>query len=100
MGQLRQILARAKWVEPDRNVIDWLAASASELPAETVECLGLMMEGDEQGWHTRMWDEQSRNILSTALSSSNASGRQMAEELVHRLGSRGYLQYRDLVQSR
>jgi len=100
MGQLRQILAMSKWVEPDGKVIDWLAESASELPAETVECLGLMMEGDDQGWHTRMWADQSRNILSTALSSSNASGRQTAEELVHRLGSRGYLQYRDLVQSR
>ena len=100
MGQLRQILAMAKWVEPDRNVIDWLAASASELPAETVECLGLMMEGDEQGLHIRMWDDQSRNILSTALSSNNVTGRETAEELVHRLGSRGYLQYRDLVQSR
>ena len=33
----------------------------------------------------------------SAIKSGDLSGRQRAEDLVHSLGSRGYIQYRDLL---
>ena len=98
LGQLRNVLTISGWAEPHKRVIERLAEVASQWPAESVECLGLLVDGDKDGWHTRMWDPQTRDILSSAFESSDPTGRQRAEDLVHRLGSLGYFQYRDLLR--
>ena len=56
-----------------------------------------MVENDREGWTILGWDENTRKILSIAISGDNPDARASAIALVHRLGARGYFGYRDLL---
>ena len=98
MGQLAQALEVAPWAEPDHLVIERLAELAADLPLLAVRCLGMMAKGDSAGWHFAGWRQAPRQILATAMASSDAQARQAAIEEINRLGSRGRLEFRDLLQ--
>jgi len=95
--QLKEALKLAVRVEPDHLVVERLATLAAAMPAHAVECLSLIIEGDKEGWHIHGWREHTRTILSTALQSTDETAQQAAVDLVHRLGARGYLSFRDLL---
>jgi hypothetical protein len=56
-----------------------------------------IVEGDKENWKITGWEKQARNILTAAYKSENEGAKQRAEDLIHRLGARGYLRFRDLV---
>jgi hypothetical protein len=78
-------------------VAERLAALSTSMPAETLECLQLMIEGDKEGWGIEMWREHAKTILSSALHSADPIVQQAGEEVVHRLGAMGYFEFRDLL---
>jgi hypothetical protein len=55
--------------------------------------------GDKEGWGILGWREHARTILRTAIQGTNARARQAAVDLVHRLGARGYFEFKDLLQA-
>ena len=67
------------------------------MPRQAIECVRLMIEGDKEGWGILGWREHARTILRTIIQSANAGARQAAVDLVHRLGARGYREFRDLL---
>jgi hypothetical protein len=81
----------------DRLVVERLAILAKDKPRQAMECLRLMIEGDTEGWRVRSWREHVRTILATAIQNPDVETRQAAENLVHRLGARGYFEFRDLL---
>lgn len=78
-------------------MIERLAALTPERPLTTVECLGMMADGDKEGWRIHYWGNLVRVILNAALWSGDVAAREYATALVNRLGSRGFLEYHDLL---
>jgi hypothetical protein len=67
------------------------------MPLETVECLGMLVEADKNGWEILGWNNAPEKILSTAMRSGNVAARTAAIDLVHRLGALGHFQFRTLL---
>ncbi len=96
--QLRNALEISGWAEPDHQIVEYLATLAPRFPKLAVECLSIMVEGDKEGWGIRYWSNHARTILATALSNPNLQIQRAAEALIHRLGVRGFWEFRDLLQ--
>jgi hypothetical protein len=56
-----------------------------------------MVDGDKEGWSILGWREYARMILTTAIQGSDLEAWQAAVDLVHRLGARGFFEFRDLL---
>lgn len=95
--QLKEALELSGSIEVDHLVVERLAEVAPSMPARAVHCLSLMVEGDKKGWLLPGWLEHARTILAAALESADEAAQGRATELIHRLGARGYLQFRDLL---
>jgi hypothetical protein len=93
---LREALRKAEKVEPAHKVAERLAQIASSYPLIAVECLGYMVRGDAEGWGIRMWTDDAKIILATALASADPSARKAARNLRNELGARGHWQFREL----
>lgn len=66
---------------------------------KALKCLRQVLDADEQGW--RLYHrEEIRTVLAAALAHDDVTIRATATELVHRLGERGAIQYRDLLEMR
>lgn len=99
MDQLTEVLRLVRKVDADWLVAERLAALATDKPRQAVECLRLMVEGDKKDWGILGWHEHARAILTTARQGSDPEAQQAAVDLVHRLGARGYFEFRDLLQN-
>lgn len=96
--RLKRALELSGWAEPDHMVVEHLAELAAEHPMLAVECLGYMVEGDQEGWGTRYWSGHAREVLVAALNSSDETARESAVALINRLGARGFgEEFRDLL---
>jgi hypothetical protein len=97
MAQLKEVLKLAGKAELDDMVVERLAELAYRMPLPAVECLSLIIEGDKDGWGILGWRDHARTILVTTLQSVDHEARAAAVDLVHRLGARGHLEFRDLL---
>lgn len=98
--QLAEVLKLAGKVEPDHLVVERLAAIAAEMPRQAVECLGLMIEGDTEARAIYAGREHARTILATAIQGTDSEAQRAAVDLVHRMGARGHLEFRDVLPGR
>ena len=89
-----QIVGKA---EPDHMVVEKLAEIVENYPLEAVESLRMIFKSDHEGWFILGCRRYARNILEVAL--QDVAVRQKAERLIHYLGSRGYLEFRDLLHN-
>jgi hypothetical protein len=96
---LLKALQLAKTIEPDFMVLDKLVEISERYTLESVQCLTEMVNGASarERWVVTSWDDNARRILSTALNSSDAEIKKMANELINRLLSKGYYSFKDLV---
>jgi hypothetical protein len=97
LDQLLEVLKMTKTIDPDLWVVERLAELSPTMPRKTVQCLGLIVDGDEKGWGILGWNGDARKILAAALGSEDATAKQVAREVVHRLGGRGYFEFRALL---
>ena len=97
MEQLLESLRIAGKTESEDDVLEKLEGVVQSMPKEAVECLELMVRGDKEGWRIYGWQEHIKPILSKALQTVAAS---TAEDLIHYLGSRGYLDFGDLLKGK
>ena len=65
--QLERALRIAGYVEPDFQVVGRLAELAPQAPSKAVACLGMLVEGDEDGWRIGGWSQEAHTILATVL---------------------------------
>ena len=100
MNQLREALQIAGKTRFDFLIAERLAELSPEMPARTVECLSMMVEGDRDGLDILGWQEHARTILSTAVESDDLQARTLAVELIHRLGARGHPEFADLLPTK
>lgn len=84
--------------EPSHVVLEHLAQLVDAYPHEAVECLHRIVQGDREGWRLCASREHVRWILRAGL--RHPEVRREAERVVHYLGSRGFLDYRDLLDEK
>ena len=97
LEQLEASLRVAGKVDIDHAVLDRLAALAPTHPAATVRCLCLMIDGAEEDWHIRHWSNQAETVLTAALRSGDLEADKAARAMIHKLGARGFLDFRRLL---
>jgi hypothetical protein len=97
LDSLFEALKISKKIEPDFWVVERLAELSTARPRMAVQCLALIVEGDEEGWEILGWKVDARKIIGAALNSPDATARQLARELVHKLGGLGYFEFRELL---
>jgi hypothetical protein len=95
IGRLLEALSLHPKSEPAHLVIEHLARTVNTHPAESVQALRRIAEGDREGWYIYGSQEHICQILRAGLQSPDA--RQEAEAAIHYLGSRGFLEYRALL---
>ena len=99
MPNLLEVLRLCHHAEPDHLVVQQLAKTAGAMPMESVQALGMLLEGDHEGWSIYGWQEHPRDILTTALRSESSEAREEAKRVINLIGSRGHHGYRDLLRN-
>jgi hypothetical protein len=99
LRQLEEALRLAKNADPSMMmmVAETLASVAARRPREAVRCLEELVEADREGWGILGSEGQALTILATAMGGGDAEARETATALIHRLGRRGRLGFRDLL---
>jgi len=97
MEQLLGALRITQKTDMDHLVVERLAVISERMPMETVQCLEYLVKGDKEGWKMHRWRDKAKMVLSNALQAQGKTA-EMAEDLIHYLGSRGYLEFRSLFR--
>ena len=99
MTQLRSALELGGDTDAVPWVFERLQALAPQYPRMAVECVKLMAEGERESRFDMIDSnlEDAREILRIGLGSEDASVRRATEDVVHRLGALGHLDFRDLL---
>ena len=98
MKQLLESLAFAKKTDPDYRVVERLAELSEKMPLEAVQCLKHLCEGDKESWEMHVWKKYAKTILGNALKGKGEEA-EAAENLIHYLGSRGWIEFGELLKS-
>ena len=98
LDQLESVLKTIGTIDYGHLVVRRMAKMASSHPAEVLRCLRLMLQRDQHGWLILNRDTAVREILATTLQSNETGIRDLAEEITHELGARGYREFRSLLE--
>lgn len=99
VDQLIAALSLTRKIDADWLVLEKLATLAEVMPKEVAQCVSLMIEGDLEVWTIHGWLKELRVILSAIIRSSDLKARQATVEIINRLGTKGFLEFRDLLSS-
>jgi len=97
LAQLNTVLKLIGNLQHDFDVPERLAELAPQYPLETVECLRLMIDGAKEAWQISQWVETPRKILQAAKESGDVTVIKAVDDVVNRLGARGFFEFRDLL---
>ena len=83
------------------QVFERLNEAFATHPQESLRCLRLFIDRNEDPWFCRGGRQQKGvwALLEQAIASSDSAIRDPAEDIVHLLGSKGYLEYRELLKT-
>ena len=95
MAQLLESLKLSQKTKQEHSVIGKITKLVHAMPIESVQCLELIARGDREGWKIHQSRDEAMSILAAALRTDAASS---AENLIHYLGSRGYIDFGDLLK--
>jgi len=96
IAQLSESLGLVHKVEPAHMVLKHLASTVHTHPQESVECLRMIAEEVHKGWYLYYASrDHLREILAEALRHPTAADE--ARQVINYLGSRGFLEFRDLL---
>jgi len=95
IDQLLEALKIAGRVDPTHMVAERLAAVVALFPEKVIKALRLIVDGEKESWGFSSWSDKAKEILRFAL---GTEARQSAEDLIHYLGSRGYLEFGELLR--
>jgi len=96
LARLTEVLAVTSEIEADHQVVERLATLVHTYPGECIECLRLLTARGPS-WRAFPWEQSIRSTISVALQSGDDTVTRAAEQLIHLLGARGMLGYRDLL---
>lgn len=99
IAQLVEALSISKKTNPEHLVVERLATLATTMPKQTLQCLEAIVKGDRESFGIYVWNEQARKILIAAIQSGEVDVAAATRKLINHLGSRGFHEFRDLLQS-
>jgi hypothetical protein len=94
---LKSLLATVNLIEPEHVVLEFLERAVRVRAAESVACLGVIVDRKPEAVGFYAWRTSAETILRAALDSSDVTGRTAADSLVNRLLSGGHLHFRALL---
>jgi hypothetical protein len=97
MAMLEESLRLYSKTEVAHLVVKRLATLAPLFPVESVRCLGLLADGDAEGWEIDMWYADASTVLASALAVPAAEP--LATQLANDLGARGFTKFLGLLGS-
>ena len=97
LKQLSRVIEATGEIEPDFMVMERLASLAKKYPELSLGLLRSLARQDEKGWGVLRWKDCARTVLQAALDAESTKA--AAKSLIHELGARGHLQFRELLQS-
>lgn len=97
-------LTQLKYVLTKPVIFDNLTFAADKLtdfvpskPADVLECLDLMIQRlSDQGFYLT-WNDKAKEILEKTYNSEDEKIKEYALDLINKMGSHGYIEYRDLL---
>jgi hypothetical protein len=99
LDQLDKVLPITGEIDYDHGVVERLGLLSDKYPLRVVQLMGSLFEGEKKGWGMALWKDDTEIILSKALSSNDLDANQAAVDLINRLASRGYTDYKTLLSS-
>ena len=96
--RLEAVLKRTDIGESDLFVFRHMLKVFKDFPRESLRCLRLFIDHNQDQWFFGHKEEDVWKILEAALQMPGQEIKDTAEEIVHLLGSKGYLQYRELLK--
>ena len=96
IAQLSESLQLVHQTDPEHMVLEHLAKAVEKHPMKSAKCLRIIAEWDREGWNLYAGLDHVRKILEVAL--RNPTVGKEAERIIHYLGIRGYLEFRNLLE--
>ncbi len=100
LSQLIEALRLGASLQHSGPIVERIAALAGRMPRGAVEALRLIVQADKRGWEIYYWRKHAKVILGAAIQSNDPTIREEAVALVHYLGTRGHLEFRELIPGR
>jgi len=97
INQLQEVLKLVNKIDFPKFVVERLVTVAGTLTRASVDCLKLLVESELESWEIYSWRDEAKKILSTAIQGPDPTAKETAIELVHRLGTMGHLEFRDIL---
>ncbi len=82
---------------PQMHAIERLTELSTGFPADALKCLDRLIRNDLQPMLISFWTKQIRTIITNAFNLMDADISNIAEKLVHHLGSKQFYEFRDLL---
>lgn len=96
LDNLEAVLKVAPSAGPEHSVIQRLAADCALNPVRSVRMLGLVVDGDEEGWRLTAYEDELRTILEVGMK-AGGEARSVAEQVIDTLGRRGFMSFGELL---
>jgi hypothetical protein len=98
LTELERVVRLVRDIDRDHSVMERLAKLAEAWPNETTRIAHLLVVCDA-GWGASGWEVELGVILRAALASNNVEARQSAASIIDLLGRKGFLSFRELLNS-
>lgn len=98
--ELEETLTRTNISRSNLQVFERMSVLFSGHPHESLRCLRLFIDRNDDPWFFRSprKKEGVRTLVEQAMNSKDEAVRNKAEEIIHLLGYKGYLEYRELLK--
>jgi hypothetical protein len=97
LQQLTLVLQRTGQAETNHLVLERVAELAPQAPLKCIELLSLLLQPPNDPYGVWAQNEATARTLRAAINSADGVAQQGAIDMIHWLGVRGHLQYRDLL---
>jgi hypothetical protein len=97
IDNLLSVLRLTKTIDPDDQVVECLPNYAARFPIEVLDCVRLLIEGQNSSIELSCWGDALRRIFSQTRQNPEFQVRQASDAVIELLGRLGHLDYRDLL---
>jgi hypothetical protein len=97
LSLLKRLLQLGIFPHLDHAIVERLADMLTSTPIDALQCIDYLIDNDAEGWHYWGWRDEARPLFEHALRHPDQRVVDLARQLINKLGSRGFLDFRDLL---